>query len=50
MAKRDTGVGSQKQGHPYKTTKRVAAKKKMLAEKAAKKMRHTRKINISRYS
>lgn len=50
MAKRATGVGSQKQGHPYKTKKRVEAKKKMLAEKAAKKMRHTRKINPTKYA
>ena len=50
MAKRQTGVGSKKQGHPYKTKKRLEAKKKMLAEKADKKMRHTRKINVSQYA
>lgn len=49
MAKRPTGVGSKKQGTPHKTKKRLEAKKKMLAEKAAKKMRHTRKINPTRY-
>ena len=50
MAKRDTGVGNKKQGNPYKTKKRIEAKKKMLAEKAAKKMRHTRKIKATRYA
>lgn len=50
MAKRATGVGSKKQGHPYKTKKRLEAKKKMLAEKAGKKTRHTRKINVHRYT
>jgi hypothetical protein len=46
MAKRDTGVGSKKQGNPYKTKKRLEAKKKMLAEKKAKGMRHTRPISL----
>lgn len=50
MAKRVTGVGSKKMGTPYKTKKRIEAKKKMLAEKAGKKMRHTRKINPSRHA
>lgn len=50
MAKRATGVGSKKQGRPYKTKKRLEAKKKMLAEKAAKRMRHTRKINPTHYA
>ena len=50
MAKRDTGVGSKKQGTPYKTKKRLEAKKKMLAEKAGKKTRHTRKISPTRYA
>jgi hypothetical protein len=36
MAKRSTGVGSQKQGHPHKTAKRLEAKRIMLEEKAAK--------------
>ena len=44
MAKRATGVGSKKQGTPYKTKKRLEAKRAMLEEKAAKGMRHTRKI------
>lgn len=44
MAKRATGVGSKKQGTPHKTKKRLAAKRTMLEEKAAKGMRHTRKI------
>ena len=50
MAKRDTGVGSKKQGTPYKTKKRLEAKKKMLAEKVAKKTRHTRKINPAKFA
>jgi hypothetical protein len=50
MAKRDTGVGSKKMGTPHKTKKRLEAKKKMLAEKVAKKTRHTRKIAVSRYA
>lgn len=50
MAKRATGVGSKKLGTPHKTKKRIEAKKKMLAEKAAKKMRHTRKISATRYA
>ena len=33
MAKRDTGVGSKKQGHPHKTAKRLAAKQVMLEKK-----------------
>jgi len=44
MAKRDTGVGSKKQGHPNKTAKRLAAKVVMLTEKAGKKRRHNRKV------
>lgn len=36
MAKRSTGVGSKKQGHPHKTAKRLEAKRIMLEEKAAK--------------
>lgn len=50
MAKRDTGVGNKREGHPYKTAKRLAAKKEMLKEKAAKKTRHTRKISPTRYA
>jgi hypothetical protein len=50
MAKRATGVGSKKMGTPHKTKKRLEAKKKMLAEKVAKKTRHTRKIAVSRYA
>lgn len=44
MAKRDTGVGKSNVSHPHKTKKRMEAKKAMLTEKAAKNMRHTRKI------
>lgn len=36
MAKRDTGLTSKKTSHPYKTKKRLAAKREMLAQKAAK--------------
>jgi hypothetical protein len=36
MAKRSTGVGSKKTGHPHKTAKRLEAKRVMLEEKAAK--------------
>jgi hypothetical protein len=41
MAKRDTGVGSKKQGHPHKTQKRLAIKQEMLVKKTK---RHNRKI------
>ncbi|HSA83907.1 MAG TPA: hypothetical protein VLF20_03395 [Patescibacteria group bacterium] len=50
MAKRDTGVGNKRQKHPHKTAKRLAAKKEMLKEKAAKKMSHTRKISPNHYA
>jgi hypothetical protein len=30
MAKRSTGVGSKKQGHPHKTAKRLETKRVML--------------------
>lgn len=36
MAKRSTGVGSKKTGHPHKTAKRLEVKRIMLEEKAAK--------------
>lgn len=36
MAKRATGVGKRKKTHSHKTKKRLEAKRKMLAEKAAK--------------
>jgi hypothetical protein len=36
MAKRDTGVGKMKRTHSYKTKKRLAAKREMLARKASK--------------
>ena len=39
MAKRATGVGSKKQGHPHKTEKRREAKRVMLAKKAGKRRR-----------
>ena len=45
MAKRPTGVGSKKQGHPHKTKKRLEAKQAMLSEKKSKNYRHTRSIN-----
>lgn len=44
MAKRFTGVGKGNDSHPHKTKKRLEAKKAMLTEKAAKRMRHTRPI------
>lgn len=37
MAKRRTGVGKMKQSHSKKTKKRLAIKREMLAQKAAKK-------------
>lgn len=37
MAKRVTGVGSKKTGHPHKTKKRLEAKKLMLATKRKRK-------------
>jgi len=37
MAKRDTGVGKMKRSHSYKTKKRLAVKRKMLAKKVSKK-------------
>jgi hypothetical protein len=36
MAKRDTGVGKMKRTHSYKTKKRLAVKREMLAKKAGK--------------
>jgi hypothetical protein len=36
MAKRDTGVGKMKKSHSYKTQKRLAAKREMLARKLSK--------------
>lgn len=36
MAKRPTGVGKMKKTHSYKTKKRLAAKREMLAKKANK--------------
>jgi len=40
MAKRPTGVGKMKKTHSYKTKKRLAAKREMLAKKKpAKKKR-----------
>jgi hypothetical protein len=36
MAKRNTGLTSKKKSHPYKTQKRLAAKREMLALKASK--------------
>ncbi len=36
MAKRNTGLTSKKKSHPYKTQKRLAAKREMLAQKADK--------------
>jgi hypothetical protein len=36
MAKRDTGLTSKKKSHPYKTQKRLAIKREMLAKRAAK--------------
>jgi hypothetical protein len=36
MAKRATGVGSKKTGHPHKTKKRLEAKRVMLELKASK--------------
>jgi hypothetical protein len=36
MAKRNTGVGKMKKSKSHKTKKRLAAKKEMLAQKAAK--------------
>lgn len=48
MAKRDTGVGSKEQGHPYKSKKRLAAKRAMLIEKASKNRRHNRPIAIAK--
>jgi hypothetical protein len=36
MAKRNTGLTSKKLSHPHKTQKRLAAKREMLAAKAAK--------------
>ena len=44
MAKRPTGVGSKKTGHPHKTAKRLAAKKAMLTEKVGKNRRHNRPV------
>ncbi|MEK7572057.1 MAG: hypothetical protein AAB553_07335 [Patescibacteria group bacterium] len=44
MAKRPTGVGSKRPDTPHKTKKRLEKKRAMLVEKAAKGMRHTRKI------
>lgn len=35
MAKRATGLTSKKTKHPHKTAKRLAAKREMLATKAA---------------
>lgn len=37
MAKRPTGVGKMKKSHSYKTKKRLAVKREMLALKASKK-------------
>ena len=37
MAKRDTGVGKMKRSHSYKTKKRLAVKREMLAKKVSKK-------------
>ncbi len=37
MAKRTTGVGKSKQTRSHKTAKRLAIKREMLAERAAKK-------------
>jgi len=37
MAKRKNGVGKQKKTHSHKTKKRLAIKRAMLADKAAKK-------------
>jgi hypothetical protein len=39
MAKRRTGVGKMKRSHSRKTAKRLAIKKTMLAERAAKRKR-----------
>ena len=36
MAKRNTGLTNKNKKHPYKTQKRLAAKREMLAQKAAK--------------
>ena len=36
MAKRDTGLGKGKKSRSHKTKKRLAKKREMLAEKAAK--------------
>jgi hypothetical protein len=36
MAKRTTGVGSKKTGHPHKTKKRLEIKRLMLEQKALK--------------
>jgi len=36
MAKRNTGVGKKGKSHPHKTQKRLTIKRKMLADKAAK--------------
>ncbi len=40
MAKRSTGVGKMKPTHSRKTAKRLEAKRVMLEEKAAKKLKH----------
>lgn len=39
MAKRDTGVGKGKKSHSHKTAKRLEAKRVMLEERAAKRVK-----------
>ncbi len=43
MAKRDTGVGKMKKTHSHKTKKRLEIKRQMLAQKALKPSKRTKK-------
>ncbi len=45
MAKRSTGVGRGKKGHPHKTAKRLEVKRLMLLEKNRKGRKHNRFVN-----